>query len=159
MCLTTNFWAVVEWTGSIIQCYVVLLLFLLVGRKEHHEEVKSCWSAQSGLKWQHSNFYIMPQPSNLFCHTAFIFDKSNMLISFNPLNRKLLREHVTPHDFPVEQRHITHLKCKGLKFKGHTHQSIGRTFSKKKSFSWQMGELNSLGKLMRGCCSTWRIND
>ena len=43
-----------------------------------------------GFNWQHSNFYIMPQTTDPFCHTVLpvIFVKSNMLISFNLLTHK-----------------------------------------------------------------------
>ena len=67
---------------------VLLLLFLLEDQKELHEEVRSWWSAQRGLNWQHSSSYIMPQLTDLFCHTVLIFVKSKMLLSFNPLTRK-----------------------------------------------------------------------
>ena len=66
---------------------VILLLILLESRKELLEEVRSWWSGKRGLNWQQCNSYIMPQPTELFCHTFPIFVKSNMLISFNPLTR------------------------------------------------------------------------
>ena len=62
---------------------VLLLVLLLEGQKELHEEVKSWWGSQRGLNWQHSNPDVIPQPSYLFWHTILIFVKSNMLISFN----------------------------------------------------------------------------
>ena len=54
-----------------------------------------------GFTWQH----FKPQPTELFCHTIF-FAKFNMLISFSLTSLKILRKHITPHDFPVEQGHI-----------------------------------------------------
>ena len=39
----------------------------------------------------------MPQPTDLFCHAIF-FIKFNICAS-----RQILREHISPHDFPVEQ--------------------------------------------------------
>ena len=61
---------------------VVLLLFELENKKELDEEIKSQWSALRCYKWQHSNYYIMPQPTDLFCHANF-FAKFNMLTSFS----------------------------------------------------------------------------
>ena len=54
---------------------VLLLLFFLKGQKEIHEEVKSWWNGQRGLYWEHSNSYIMVQPTDLFCHAVLIFVK------------------------------------------------------------------------------------
>ena len=62
---------------------VVLLLFKLEGKKELHEEVKSQWSTLRSFNWQHSKSYIMPQPTDLFCHTV-LFAKFNMLTNFSP---------------------------------------------------------------------------
>ena len=56
---------------------VVLLLFKPEDKNELHEEVKSQWSAIRGFKWQHSKSYIMPQPTDQFCHTI-LFAKFNM---------------------------------------------------------------------------------
>ena len=53
------------------------------------------------LNGQHSNFYIIPQHTELSCHTILIFAKFNKLTSFNSL--QILRQHRLPPEFPVEQ--------------------------------------------------------
>ena len=120
---------------SFFYCY-----FFLKSQNEIHEEVKSWWNGQRGLYWQHSNSYIMVQPTDLFCHTVLIFVKVLAHLLAN------IEGKCKPHNFPVEQEHTV------------TPWSIGEPFSKK-SFSWQMGKQNYLGKLIGGCCSTWWIND
>ena len=60
----------------------------------------------------------------------------------------MLREHLTPHDLPVEQEHSVSLK--------------GGTFFKKKVlqiYFKKLFEQTFLGKLMEGCCSECGIND
>ena len=111
LCPTTNCWAVVERTGSMIQCWCSFIaFFLLQDQKELHEKVKSWWRSLRGLNWQHSNSYIMSQLTDLSCHTVLIFVKFNMLKKFWSIYLQILREHVTLHDFPVEQRHSVPLK-------------------------------------------------
>ena len=61
----------------------VLMLSKLEDKKELHKEVKSQWSALRGFNWQHSKFYIIPQSTDLFCHTILL-TKLNMLTSFSP---------------------------------------------------------------------------
>ena len=61
---------------------VVLMLFKLEDKKELHEELKSQWSVLKGFNQQHSKSYIIPQPTDLFCHTILLA-KFNMLTSFS----------------------------------------------------------------------------
>ena len=62
---------------------VVLLLFKLEYKKELNEEVKSQWSSLRGFNRQHSKFYIMPQPTNLFS-CKILLAKFNKLTSLSP---------------------------------------------------------------------------
>ena len=62
---------------------VVLLLFKLEDKQELHEEVKSQWNALMGFNRQHSKSQIIPQLTDLFCHTI-LSAKFNMLTSFSP---------------------------------------------------------------------------
>ena len=57
--------------------------FKLEDKKELHEEVKSQWSALRVFNWQHSKSHIIPQPTDLFCHTILLAE-FNMLTSFIP---------------------------------------------------------------------------
>ena len=58
---------------------VVLLLFKLENKKGLHKEVNKCqWSALRVFNWQDSKSYIMPQPTDLFCHTVS-FTKFNIV--------------------------------------------------------------------------------
>ena len=58
------------------------MLFQLEDKKELHEELKSQWSVLKGFTWQHSKYYTIPQPTDLFCHTI-LWAKFNMLTSFS----------------------------------------------------------------------------
>ena len=98
------------------------------------------------LDWQHSNSYIMHQPTELFCHTVLIFVKPIMLLSFNQLTCKYWGSMKSLHDFLVVQGDSALLKYRV-------------TFFYKKVFLWQMVEQALLGKLMWGCCSAWWIDD
>ena len=78
-CPTTVFLAVVKRTGSIIQCFiVVLLLFKPEDKIELLGEFKLKWSALRRFNWQYPMSCIMPQSTDLFCHTI-LFGKFNML--------------------------------------------------------------------------------
>ena len=55
-----------------------LLLFKHENKKELREEFNSQWNSLRDSNWQHSKTYIMPQPTDLFCH-AIILAKFNML--------------------------------------------------------------------------------
>ena len=61
----------------------------------------------------------------------------------------MLREHVTPHDLPVEQQDSISLKVWGERLL----KKALQTYLKK------LFAQTFLGQLMGGCCSTWRIND
>ena len=57
------------------------------------------------FKGQYSKPYVIPQPTDLFCQAIF-FAKFSILTSFSLQFLKLiLREHIPPHNFPVEQGH------------------------------------------------------
>ena len=53
----------------------------------------------------------MPQPTDLFCHTI-LFAKFNMLTSYSLHFLTILREHVLPLDFAVDQWHYISLTIK-----------------------------------------------
>ena len=103
---------ILETEGSIQQsssvndcCFMAICYLNLTIKKERQEEVnKSQWSALRGFNWQHSKSYdIMPQPTDLFCHTIF-FVKFNICTSL-----QILKEYIPPHDFLVEEVHsISH---------------------------------------------------
>ena len=80
---TTDFWVLVKRTGSIVQSLLFWCYLNLKIKKELHEEVKFQWSALRVFNWQHFNSYMIPQHTDLFCHTI-IFAKFKMLTSFNP---------------------------------------------------------------------------
>ena len=81
-------------------CFIAICYLNLTIKKELQEEVdKSQWSALKGFNWRHSKSYVMPQPTDLFCHTIF-FVKFNICTSL-----ETLREHILPYDFPVDQGH------------------------------------------------------
>ena len=60
---------------------------------------------QGGLKWQHSNSYLVPHPTNLFCQSIPILANSNMLSIFNPLFFLDIEGAHTPTWFSLEQGH------------------------------------------------------
>ena len=62
---------------------IVLMLLKLEDEKELHKEVKPQWSALRGFNLQHSKSCIIPQPTELMCHTILLA-KFNMLTSFSP---------------------------------------------------------------------------
>ena len=103
---------------------IVLLVFKLEDKKDLHEQVNSQWSALRGFNWQHSKSYVMPQPTDLFCHTIFLA-KFNMLMSFSPHFLANMEGSYTPTWFSSGAR-AYHLHPK----------STEGTFSKK--FSWQI---------------------
>ena len=53
---------------------IVLLLFKIENKKELHEEIiqVSMECPKVLFKWQHSKSYVMPQPTDLFCHKSFL---------------------------------------------------------------------------------------
>ena len=78
-CPMSNFWDVVQVTGSIIQCqHCVILLIYLLGQKFPYDKVESWPSAQRSLKWEHSNSYIIPHSTDLlsfnsqFCQPQYV---------------------------------------------------------------------------------------
>lgn len=113
-CPTTKFWAIVEGAGNNPMLMTVpLFLFLLEGQKRLDEEITSWWSAQRSFNWNHSNSYIILQPTDLFCYTVLIFVKSKMLISFNLLTHKYWGN-IKPHMVSQWSKCIVFL----LKYKG-----------------------------------------
>ena len=82
---------------------VVSLLFKLEDKKEFHEEIKSQWSTLRGFNWQHSKSHIIPQPSDLFCHTILL-TKFNMLTSFSPHFVANIERAYTPAGFSIGAR-------------------------------------------------------
>ena len=72
--------------SSNVNHYSLLLSHLTVS-KGAFEEFKSRWSALMGFNRKHANYYIMPQPTDLFRH-IILFAKFNTLTSFNPFRRK-----------------------------------------------------------------------
>ena len=76
----------------------------------------------------------MPQPTGLFCHTVF-FVEFNICTSL-----EMLREHMAPHDFQVEQGHSVSYK-------------VWRDLLLK-AFYGKWGAI-----YLRGRGSTWWIND
>ena len=94
-----------------------------------------------GLNWQHSNSYLMPQTTDLFCHKVLIFVKTNMLISFNPFVGKYWEK-------------MTFYWSKGIVFP----LNYRGTFLWKKVFMTDWGT-NFFDKYMEEYCSTWEFND
>ena len=81
----------------------------------------------------------MSQPTDLFCHTIF-FVKLNICISL-----PILREHIPPHDFPVDQGHnVPHKVWRDLFVK---------------AFHGRWRTVYCGGDGGGGGCSTWGFND
>ena len=95
------------------------------------------------FKWQHSNSYVMPQPTDLFCHTIF-FAKFSVLTSFSLQFCGNIERAYTPTLFSSGAR----AECPPYSMEG--------PFSN--GFSWQMGDKFWEANLWRGC-SAWGIND
>ena len=89
---------------------IVLLLFKLEDKKRASwGGYKSQWSALRVFNWQHSNSYIMLNPTDLFCHIV-LFAKFNMLASCH-------LHFLANIDFPVEQGHsVSPIKYGGIFF-------------------------------------------
>ena len=75
---------------------VVLMLFKDEDKKELRGAVKSQWSALRGFNCQHSNSYIIPQPTDLFCH-RIVLAKLNILTSFSLHFLPNIEGAYTPH--------------------------------------------------------------
>ena len=134
----------IQESASVNNCYFITIYCLnLAVKKELQEEVKKAqWSALRGFDWQHSKSYTMPQPTGLSCQTIF-FVKFNICTYL-----QILREHISPYDFPVEQGHSVPYRDLFLKV----------FLANGGKFIWGEGGWGLVGGGGAGC-SAWGIND